>query len=85
MTGPDPQRMPRGTYPVELRCLCKRNGRYFSVKCPDRDGHGRHDEQDWYSVPPVYEEPHMTAARAYHEEYMASRRPAVAESDVEAA
>lgn len=73
MTHDDPQRMPRGTYPVELRCLCRGNGRYYSVKCPDVEAHGTWADQDWYGVPPVYEEPHMTAAREYRDGWMAER------------
>jgi hypothetical protein len=71
VTPDDPQRMPRGTYPVELRCLCRGNGRYFSVKCPDVESHGRHADQDWHGDPPVYDEQHMRAAREYHEQVMA--------------
>jgi hypothetical protein len=67
----DPQRMPRGTYPVELRCLCKRNGRYFSVACPDVASHGRHEDQGWWDDEPPFEEAYMRAAREYHAAYMA--------------
>jgi hypothetical protein len=67
----DPQRMPRGTYPVELRCLCRSNGRYYSVKCPDRGAHGVWAEQDWYGDPPVFVDPVMEGAKEYHAAYMA--------------
>jgi hypothetical protein len=72
----DPQRMPRGTYPVELRCRCKRTARYFSTTCPDRPGHVAWDALDHYgeSTPdglPDFEEAYMRAAREYHAAYMA--------------
>lgn len=65
-------RYPVGTFHVELLCLCKGNARYYSRRCPDQTKHGVWAEQDWYSIPPVFEEPYMTSARDYHDQHMRS-------------
>lgn len=69
--SPDPNHMPRGTYPVDLRCLCKRNARYFSVRCPDVAKHGRHEDEDWWSEDPPFGAEVMRAVREYHAQVMA--------------
>lgn len=64
-----------GTFHVEPRCLCLGNHRYFSVRCPNVDSHGRHADQDWYSESPVFEEGYMRAAKDYHVMIMAEADP----------
>jgi hypothetical protein len=70
---PDPNHMPRGTYPVTLRCLCRGNGRYHSTKCPDREAHGVWADAGWYDDPPPFDDPVMRGAAEYHAEWMAGR------------
>lgn len=60
-----------GTFHVEPRCVCRRNARFYSVRCPDVSSHGTWRDLAWYDVPPVWEEPYMASARDYHLWYVA--------------
>lgn len=54
-------------------CLCRGNSRFYSTKCQNRDAHGVHSEQDWYSENPIYMEPYVRSARQYRDQIMAAR------------